>query len=108
MESGRSLVSTAGGIYPVWAPDGRELFYLEGTRMMAVPVQTDPSFASHRAPEALFQADYFFGSPGRNYDIAPDGRFLMLSSQTTEDAPPLQINVVINWFEELKERVPVP
>ena len=107
VESGRWQVSTAGGRYPVWAPDGGEVFFLQGTQLMAVPVQTDASFTS-QTPEVLFEAPYFFGAPGRNYDVAPDGRFLMVktSSQPGESAP--DITVVLNWFEELKERVPVP
>ncbi len=93
----------------VWAPDGGEVFFLQGTQLMAVPVQTDAGF-THQTPKVLFEAPYFFGAPGRNYDVAPDGRFLMVKtgSQPGEDAPTPNITVVLNWFEELKARVPVP
>ena len=57
-------------------------------------------------------ARYFSGNAGRNYDVSPDGeRFLFVDPvviETGEDAPPPPINIVLNWFEELKERVPVP
>ena len=47
-----------------------------------------------------------------SYDIAPDGRFLMMMSQISDDGATIsdgnRINIVLNWFEELKERVPVP
>ena len=77
VESGKWQISTAGGRYPAWAPDGGELFFLQGTQLMTAPVQTDASF-SHGTPNVLFEAPYFFGSPGRNYDVAPDGRFMMV------------------------------
>ena len=42
-----------------------------------------------------------------NYDVSPDGqRFLMLKPTEQAQAAPTQINVVLNWFEELKRRVP--
>ena len=49
----------------------------------------------------------------QDYDIMPDGeRFVVIvpadETETTESAPPQQINVILNWIEELKERVPVP
>jgi len=44
---------------------------------------------------------------GANYDVSPDGqRFLMVKPTTAQEAAPTQINVVLNWFEELKQRVP--
>ena len=90
-------------------PDGGEVFFLQGTQLMAAPVQTDASF-THQTPEVLFEAPYFFGAPGRNYDVGSDGRFLMVKtgSQPGEDAPTLDITVVLNWHQELLERVPVP
>ena len=48
-------------------------------------------------------------SAARNYDVAPDGRFLMVKAgDETGEAPPAQITVVLNWHEELLERVPIP
>jgi hypothetical protein len=94
---------------PVWSPDGRELFYDRGNAMMAVPVETKTSF-SHGTPRVLFQRPYVYGvtsSYERAYDIAPDGRFLMLKEvASTTSAPPDQMIVVLNWTEELKRRVP--
>ena len=106
------IISTAGGLKPLWARDGRTLFYLEpGTpaRLMAVPVQTDPTF-QHQSPQKVLEWPYDWGNEGRSYDVSPDGqRFLAVKQgEADEDAPPPQINIVQNWFEELKERVPVP
>jgi len=99
-----------GGTEPVWSPDGTELFYRSGNRMMVVSVQTEPTFNASR-PRLMFEGSYVSHSnpPGfQLYDISPDGkRFLMMKEvETAQDQS--QINVVLNWFEELKERVPVP
>ena len=110
VEAGLSLVSTEGGQFPVWASDGSELFFVQGDQLMAALVQTDASF-TNETPKVVFEAgSYYFGRPGRSFDVAPDGRFLMVKAgyQTGEDASAPEITVVLNWFEELTARVPVP
>jgi hypothetical protein len=75
--------------------------------MMAVEIATKPRFAAGK-PRVLFEGDYV-PTPLQfpNYDVSPDGRrFLMLKPSEQEAAAPMQINVVLNWFEELKRRVP--
>jgi serine/threonine-protein kinase len=92
-------ISTEGGARPVWAPSGRELFYRDGDKMMAVTVETEPEFSAAR-PRLLYEGRYQW-----NYDISPDGeRFLMIREPETE--PVTQLHVVFNWFEELKRLVP--
>jgi Tol biopolymer transport system component len=103
---GKWQISTEGGAEPVWNPNGRELFYRSGDKMMAVDIATQPSFASGK-PRMLFEGQYS-PAPGTtpNYDVSPDGqRFLMIKPSEAGEAP-TQINVVLNWFEELKQRVP--
>jgi serine/threonine-protein kinase len=103
---GKWQISTEGGTEPTWNPNGRELFYRSGDKMMAVDIATHPSFAAGK-PRVLFEGRYE-PSPATspNYDVSPDGqRFLMLKSAEAGEAP-TQINVVLNWFEELKRRVP--
>jgi len=100
------LVSVdGGGAEPVWSPDGSELFYRSGDQMMVVSVQTEPTFSAGR-PRTLFEGSYYSSSisPGlQYYDISPDGqRFLMIKAGGGQ----AQINVVLNWFEELKRLVP--
>jgi hypothetical protein len=92
---------------PVWNPNGRELFYRNGNKMMAVDISSKPSFAVGR-PRMLFEGKYEGAPvPVANYDVSPDGqRFLMLKPSEQEQAAPTQINVVLNWFEELKQKVP--
>jgi eukaryotic-like serine/threonine-protein kinase len=110
---GKSQISTEGGTEPVWNRNGRELFYRNGDKMMAVDIATQPSFAAGK-PRMLFEGPYLprtnFSTLATmpNYDVSPDGqRFLMVKSSEQEAAAPTQINVVLNWFEELKQKVPV-
>jgi serine/threonine-protein kinase len=103
--SGAIPVSTGGGREPVWSRDGRELFYRQGDRLMTVSVD-DAASPSLRSPRLLFegpyQTDTMVGLP--NYDVAPDGRFIMVSDPR---GPPItRFTIVQNWFEELKRRVP--
>jgi eukaryotic-like serine/threonine-protein kinase len=98
---GKTQVSTGGGTEPVWSRDGKELFYLNGDKTMAVDVTTQPSFSAG-TPHALF-AGHYLPSPNNvsGYDVAPDGKHF-LKVQATRSEQVSQINVVINWFEELK------
>ena len=113
VDSGRWQVSRGGGNWPVWAPEGQELFYrrLGDLAMMAAPIETDPAFRPGN-PDVLFEAAEFPGAGGaRAFDVAPDGqRFLMIKrgAPTDDIAAPAQITVVLNWFQELIERVPLP
>jgi eukaryotic-like serine/threonine-protein kinase len=105
---GKWQISTEGGTEPVWNPNGRELFYRSGGKMMAVDIRTQLNFAAGKA-RMLFEGQYA-PTPGTlsNYDVSLDGqRFLMLKPIGSEEAAPTQINVVLNWFEELKQKVPV-
>ena len=102
---GKWQISTDGGNEPVWPRRGRELFYRRGNTMMAVDVTTSPSFAAGQ-PRRLFESDYII-SEGfmANYDVTPDGdRFVMV--KTRAENARAQIDVVLNWTEELKQRVP--
>ncbi|MGA8607984.1 MAG: protein kinase [Candidatus Sulfotelmatobacter sp.] len=104
---GKWQISTEGGTEPVWNRNGRELFYRNGDKMMAVDISTQPSFTAGK-PHMLFEGHYV-PPPGTapNYDVSPDGqRFLMIKPSEAGDAAPSQINVVLNWFEELKRRAP--
>jgi serine/threonine-protein kinase len=101
-------ISRGGGSQPLWARDGKELFYRNGDKMMVISVQTEPTFKMLAAPRILFQGSYYSGSFdwASNYDVTPDGqRFVMVKQAETSAT---QINVVLNWFEELKRLVPTP
>jgi Tol biopolymer transport system component len=100
-------VSSNGGHEPLWSADGRELFYREGDAVMVVAVETDDEF-SFAAPTLLFSGPYVqrSGSVSRGYDVARDGRFLMiLQGEENRAVAPASIVVVQNFGEELKQRV---
>jgi len=104
---GKWQISTEGGTEPVWNPNGRELFYRSGDKMMAVDIATQHGFSAG-TPRMVFEGQYEKAPfPISNYDVSPDGqRFLMLKPVDQAQAAPTQINVVLNWFEELKQKVP--
>jgi len=109
VNGGKWPVSVNGGQEPRWSPGGRELFYRNGDEMIAVTVETTPTFKAG-LPKVLFRGKYF-SLIGHNWDISPDGkRFLMIKNiqgEPSSTASPRKINIVLNWFEELKQRVPV-
>jgi hypothetical protein len=77
--------------------------------MMTVPIETGPTFKAG-APKVLFKGKYLSSQAGLQYSVIPDGqRFLMIKDAAAKPgsaAPRQQINIVLNWFEELKQRVP--
>jgi len=105
----RRKISNDGGQHPLWAPSGDELFFRATTgELMTVAVELTPDFRLGEVTEVFPQggpSPMAFG--GRGYDVSPiDGRFLM--TQPLEPAEDKGIMVVINWFQELTERVPAP
>ncbi len=102
---GKWQISNEGGHQPVWARSGSEIYYRNAQKVMAVAVDADPAFHAER-PVTLFEQDFEdSGSYIAAYDVAADGRFVML--QHVESGP-TQIHVVLNWHQELKARVPSP
>jgi Tol biopolymer transport system component len=90
-------ISNDGGNIPFWDQHGRELYYRNGPDLMAVAIQTQPSFVA-APPERLFA-----GLPDL-YGVAPDGRFVAIEPGPSQ-APVTQINLIENWTEELKRLV---
>ena len=112
VDKGKWQISANGGCFPLWAPDGRQLFYRNGDAVMAVLIDTGSTFIAVE-PEMLFQTmSVSVDAAGPTWDIHPDGkRFLMMKeagNTASADGAPGKINIVLNWLEELKERVPVP
>jgi serine/threonine-protein kinase len=104
-DAGRWPVSTSGGGHPVWGPEGRELVYWGSDGLMAVPVETDPAFTLGN-PELLFDLGAYTYDFGRNYAITPDGERFLMIKEAGSDATSSELILVLNWFEELKQRVP--
>jgi len=110
----RVQVSASGGTEPQWASGGHELFYRNGAQMIAVPVTTESEFAIAEERQILFESDAYMRS-GLNsasaYDVDRDGqRFLMVQMMGAEEEGQVQanqrLNLILNWFEELKRLVP--
>ena len=96
-------VSVEGGSEPVWGSGGRELFYRQGTTMMAVTI--DAAGQVQSGPGALFDADFVRGTlDTANYDVMPDGRFVMVQRSSQSAEPTL--HVLINWLGTLKAASP--
>lgn len=100
---GQWQISNSGGEEPVWSRDGRELFYRNGTRWMSVTVETKGDFKAS-APKLAFEGPYV-NVPGVSYDVASDGRFVVIAGPP--ESAPKNINLVLNWFDELRRLVPV-
>src|SRR5262245_37688061 len=65
-----------GGGSPLWSRDGRELFFVSGSKMMSVPIQTRPALKVG-APILLFDGGFNTARP-HDFDVAPDGRFVAI------------------------------
>ena len=98
-------VSPDGGRDAVWSRDGKELFYRNGLKILSARVVPDVTFRVE-APRALFEGGFDPGSE-RGYDVAPDGRFVMIENEPNDNTTSASIVVVLNWSEALKQRVPM-
>jgi Tol biopolymer transport system component len=102
----KSQISTDGGREPLWSRNGRELFYRNGNRMIAVDVTTQPDFSAGKG-RTLFEGQYRSTNASLpTYDVAADGQRFLMVKQGEQATSAAQLNVVQNWFEELKRRVP--
>ena len=121
VDADRQRVSTGGGMAPVFARNGREIFFMtpRGESLMAAEILESAGSAAFRTntPIKLFDTSGYMTPngggganrpAGRTYDVSADGRFLMIKDVSVrEGAPaPQLITVVQNWVEELKRRVP--
>ncbi len=100
-QSAPVLVSNGGGSSPRWAPDGRAIYYLNMTpQLMEARVVTSPSLRVE-GTRALFDARPFVQTSlsRRNYDVAPDGRFLFVRRASSSSAG--SVVVVEHWTQEL-------
>ena len=103
-EEGKWQISTEGGNWPVWERNGRELFYGSGNKMMAVDIETEADFTVGK-PRLLFERP---SMELLQFDVTPDGQHFLLVQAGEQQAEADRINIVLNWFEELKRLVPTP
>jgi serine/threonine-protein kinase len=110
-------ISTKGGHHPIWAPDGKRLYYVNANEIHSVDTVTSPKFAFGKTTSLGIRVRALFGFVGSDrwpaapYDVSPDGRYILAAqdpdSSDTGREPTSRINVTLNWLEELKLRVPV-
>jgi len=117
VQDGRVQISTAGGTRAAWSRNGRELFYLDHEGLLtsvAIPAAPGATFAAG-PPVKILNRKYYAGATLlgldlRGYDVSPDGqRFLMIKEPESAPATPqpvVKLVVVLNWAEELKQRLP--
>ena len=107
--NGKYQISIDGGGEPIWAKNGRELFYRTGDKMMAVTISEKGERLEPGTPTLLFEGRFAVSTVSGGdawYDVSPDGKhFIMLK---TEDAPNggAKFIVVQDWINELKRLVP--
>jgi serine/threonine-protein kinase len=99
---GKWPISNAGGERPVWSRDGRQIFYRNGDKLMAVSVESKPGFSAG-VPRLLFQGTYLVSY--HYYDVMPDGKQFLFIKELEQPRENPQINVVLNWSDELKQRM---
>ena len=113
--TGTQYLIASGGRHPLWLPDGKGLYFsqlpLERGALRFVSVTTQPTFAlSNPVPQPSGPLRSGVGVLERQFDITPDGtRFIAVvdATQNQDEAPVApQFHVVLNWFDELKQKVP--
>ena len=103
--SAKRQVSTEGGHYPLWNPNGRELFYRDEDKMMVVEIASNGELELG-TPKVLFEKPFAYSSAGLNYDVAPDGRRFVMIDESEAEPAPTQLVLVQNWAAELERLVP--
>ena len=97
----RIPVSIDGGLSPIWSADGSELYFRQGSKVMAAGITLGPEI-DVSTPVQLFDGPYTLDLSGhQRYDVAPDGRFLMV-----ENSEDFRIVVVEGFFQELNHLLP--
>ncbi len=100
-EGGKWQLTREGGDAPLWSSDSRELFCRSSDRVMAIPLKPDPDF-SLVTPRMLFHGAY----DSLGWDISPDNRRFLLMKEVAEGGSPRKINIVLNFFQEMKQLAP--
>ena len=98
----RRQISASGGSEVVWARNGRELFYRNGTKLMAVDIQANPTFSAG-TPRVLFDGSFAPGQPGLpGYDVSLDSQRFLMVRVGDEEAAQRPIHVVLGWLDEVR------
>ena len=101
---GKYQVSSEGGFGALWARSGRELFYRNGNKVMAVAVTTQRGFGAS-SPRPLFEGSYEIHARREGiWDVTPDGQRFLMVKPTGQEGAQSQLRVVLNFFTDLRRR----
>ena len=104
---GKWQISTNGGTTPVWAENGRELFYMSSGNFMSVSVTAQPTFSASTPRIVADYPPFLMGRLSNGvYDVSADGQRFLFVRANVENGPPDEVRVVLNWTEELKHLAP--
>jgi hypothetical protein len=105
-------ISNDGGGFPLWSPNGRELFFLgPDRRIMATDYTAKGDSFSSGTPRVWSQHQILLnvtGGPFQPYALTPDGkRFVVVlyPDGTTERRNPMHLTFLLNFGDELRRRV---
>ncbi len=97
---GKQQVSIAGGRFPRWRGDGKELFYLAAdNKLMAAEVNIKGSALEIGAVKALFET--LPAQQGRDFDVMADGQRFLVNT-LVKDLESSPVTLVVNWTADLK------
>lgn len=102
---GKWQVSSGEGREAHWSPDGRTLYYADAQAITAVPIENSRSFVMGQPHVVLSDFTWMSLESATTFDVAPDGKHILITRAKEGDDTPRQINVVLNWFEELRKNV---
>jgi serine/threonine-protein kinase len=103
---GRWQVSTRGGLSPQWNPKGGELFYFEGSSLMAAKIEDDAPFRSG-LPTRVVDGPYVGTAGGYGgFGVSPDGERFLLYREVSDPGQSSELILVLNWFAELERLAP--
>ena len=99
-------VSANGGMEARWSPEGDEIIFRRENQFWSRAVTTRPEFSLDGPPRLLFETPFIDTFDGASWDIAADGRILLLRPAENE-SDPTSIRIVLDWFAELEDLAPV-
>jgi len=103
---GRWQISTQFGVEPRWSKSGHELFYLDGTGLVAVPYAVEKNTFQPGQPQILFSKNFEIRAPLGSYDVTPDGQhFVMFQLTSGRTAAASGPTVALNWIDQARQLV---